>query len=104
MSDPSLASPDSRGNPPADEPPGDAPRVVGLRLYIRVLGGSFHVSQVLLRGGRSPEEMVAEIEAVPPERWFVMVADHQETGRDALAMVDDDLELRICAHGTLVQD
>lgn len=104
MSNPSLAPTDTGGNPPAGDPPDETPRTAAASFRIRVLGGAFHVRLVILANGRTAEQTVSDIENVPSDRWFVMVADHQDAGRDALAMVDDDLALRICAHGTLVQD
>ncbi|MCH9045981.1 MAG: hypothetical protein IIA40_07720 [SAR324 cluster bacterium] len=71
---------------------------------VKVLGGSFHVSEVLLMGEESSQDVIAIIDATPEDRWFVMVSDSSSDERDSLTMVDDNLEFQIYAHGVLRQE
>lgn len=73
-------------------------------LAVNVLGGTFHVMRLLLNGHQSEESVTSILRDTPADRWFVMVSDHAEDGQDALAMIDDTLELQVYAHGVLRQD
>jgi hypothetical protein len=86
-------------------PDGDSkiPRSVPA-MAIKVLGGTFHVKELLLAAEQTREEVLAVLRATPADRWFVMVSDHAGDAHDALAMIDDNLEFQIYAHGLLRQD
>lgn len=82
--------------------PKDAVNVPAFR--VQVLGGTFHVSALLVAREQRQEAVRALIEATPADRWFVMVADEFSSEADALAMIDDHLEFQIYAHGVLRRD
>ena len=71
---------------------------------VKVLGGTFHVREVLLFEDQMEAEVIATIHDIPADRWFVMVSDDHRAEQDALAMIDDQLEFQIFAHGVLRQD
>lgn len=73
-------------------------------LTVNVLGGTFYVSELQLNGHESPEAVTSILRELPADRWFVMVSDHPGDAQDALAMIDDALELQIYARGVLRQD
>jgi len=70
-------------------------------LSVRVLGGEFQVSEVLYDPAQTDRDVLALFEQTPADRWFVMVSESPGDGQDALALIDDDLEFQICAHGVL---
>jgi hypothetical protein len=71
---------------------------------VKVLGGTFHVAELMLDAEESPRDVLAVLHDTPADRWFVMVSDHAGDAQDALAMIDDNLEFQIYAHGLLRQD
>lgn len=71
---------------------------------VRVLGGTFVVKEIMLGKSESREQVLSLIHATAEDRWFVMVSDDAGGEMDALAMLDDDLEVQIYAHGVLRQD
>ena len=71
---------------------------------IKVLGGSFHVSEVCLTETETAQQIVKIIQELPEDRWFVMASDDESDHMDSLAVIDDDLEFRIYARGHLEQD
>jgi hypothetical protein len=71
---------------------------------VKVLGGTFHVSAILCSVRQTLEDVLSILDSTPADRWFVMVADHNDESHDALAMIDDALEFQIFAHGVLRQD
>lgn len=73
-------------------------------LAVTVLGGTFYVERLQLNGLESAEAVTAILRETPADRWFVMVSDHIGEAGDALAMIDDALELQIYALGVLRQD
>ncbi|HEX9844298.1 MAG TPA: hypothetical protein VGC20_16180 [bacterium] len=73
-------------------------------LAVKVLGGTFHVSAVMLDPDDSQDEVLSILSRTPADRWFVMVSDDAGDAQDALAMIDDNLEFQIYAHGVLRQD
>lgn len=75
-----------------------------LNFAVKVLGGTFHVRAVLVNDGETPQSVRTLIQETPADRWFVMVADDAANDDDALAMIDDNLEFQIHAHGVLRQD
>lgn len=70
---------------------------------VDVLGGRFTVKHVLHRPDEAHEDVVSAIKALPPDRWFVMVAEDARASQDALALIDDDLEFQVYALGVLQQ-
>jgi hypothetical protein len=73
-------------------------------LSIKVSGGTFHVSALMIQAHERQDDVISILHAVQPDRWFVMVSDNPEAETDSLAMIDDDLEFQIYAHGVLRQD
>jgi hypothetical protein len=73
-------------------------------LTVKVLGGTFHVSQILLEPQESRESVLAILRQTEADRWFVMVSDNGGDAQDALAMIDDRLEFQIYAQGVLRQN
>ena len=73
-------------------------------LDVKVLGGTFHVSAIMLEPDEAQEVVLSILNGTPADRWFVMVSDSAGDAQDALAMIDDDLEFQIYAHGVLRQD
>ena len=73
-------------------------------LAVKVLGGTFHVSEILLEPQESHEHVLSILRETEADRWFVMVSDNGGAGQDALAMIDDALEFQIYAQGLLRQD
>lgn len=82
-------------HPPPTEGPG---------LAVKVLGGTFHVARLHLNEQDTPEFVIELLRETPADRWFVMVSDDAEDTGDALAMIDDSLEVQIYAHGVLSHD
>ena len=73
-------------------------------LAVKVLGGTFHVSAIMLDPDDARDDVMAILTGTPADRWFVMVSDDAGDDQDALAMIDDNLEFQIYAHGVLRQD
>jgi hypothetical protein len=71
---------------------------------IDVLGGVFHVSELLLRAQEARRDVERILHTTPADRWFVMVSDHAGDAHDTLAMIDDNLEFQIYAYGVLRQE
>ena len=71
---------------------------------VKVLGGTFRVNELLLGENESSQQVSAAITTTPEERWFVMVAEESEENRDALAVIDDQMEFQLMAYGVLVPD
>jgi len=71
---------------------------------VKVLGGTFYVSEVNLENGQMPQDLVRTIREIPEDRWFVMASDDDSDHLDSLAIIDDDLEFRIYARGHLEQE
>ena len=71
---------------------------------VKVLGGTFYVSEVNLENGQMPQDLVRAIREIPEDRWFVMASDDDSDHLDSLAIIDDDLEFRIYARGHLEQE
>jgi len=71
---------------------------------VRVSGGTFHISELVLGPGDSAEQLQADIRTVDEDRWFVMVSESPEESMDSLAMIDDQLEFQVVARGVLKQD
>jgi len=71
---------------------------------VKVLGGRFRVSSILLQAQEAPERVLAVLQETEADRWFVMVSDNGGEGQDSLAMIDDSLEFQIYAQGVLSQD
>jgi len=71
---------------------------------IKVLGGTFHVSEVSLEVAASAAERIRILRELPEDRWFVMASDDDSDHLDSLAIIDDDMEFRIYARGHLEQD
>ena len=70
---------------------------------VKVLGGEFQVSEVLVDENTSNEQTIATITTTPEERWFVMAGEEREDQKDALAIIDDNMEFQIMAFGILTQ-
>ncbi len=67
---------------------------------IRVLGGSFTVQEVLSQNGPSEQETIDLMMTIPPDRWFVILDENPGgESRDALALIDDDLQFQSLAVG-----
>ncbi|HKI98932.1 MAG TPA: hypothetical protein VKB51_10700 [bacterium] len=73
-------------------------------LPVKVLGGTFHVAALLVADHNCEQDVIAVLHGTAADRWFVMVSDHAGDAPDALAMIDDNLEFQIYAHGVLRQD
>ena len=73
-------------------------------MAIKVLGGTFHVHEIVLHGTDGRDDVIQKIQSVPPDRWFVMASDHPGEKHDALSVIDDGLNFQVYAHGNLVQD
>lgn len=71
---------------------------------VKVLGGTFHVKEVLVEDGGSPEEVTAIIKGTSEDLWFVMAAEDTAEQTDSLALIDDDLDFKVCALGELSPD
>ena len=71
---------------------------------VKVLGGTFYVSEVNLENGQTPQDQVRTIREIPEDRWFVMASDDDSDHLDSLAIIDDELEFRIYARGHLEQE
>ena len=71
---------------------------------VKVLGGTFYVSEVNLENGQLAQDLVRTIREIPEDRWFVMASDDDTDHLDSLAIIDDDLEFRIYARGHLEQE
>ncbi len=89
-----------------DQPMNDEPKIPQqvAALSVKVLGGTFHVHEVMLLEGEAREDVLTIIRSIPHDRWFVMVSDEEAGGQDSLAMIDDNLEFQIFARGSLTQD
>jgi len=73
-------------------------------MAIKVLGGTFHVQEVVLHGADQKEDVIEKLKGVPADRWFVMASDHPGENHDALSVIDDALNFQVYAHGSLEQD
>ena len=85
---------DSNQNPMRTVPP----------FKIKVLGGAFNITEVMVEGDESIETVVASITTTSEDRWFVMTAEDSETNQDALAIIDDNMEFQIVAQGQLLPE
>lgn len=71
---------------------------------IKVLGGAFKITEVMMNEDESTETVIASITTTSENRWFVMAAEDSETGQDALAIIDDNMEFQIVAQGQLLPE
>lgn len=71
---------------------------------IKVLGGSFNITEVIVKGDESVETVIASITTTAEDRWFVMAAEETKTNQDALAIIDDNMEFQIVAQGELLPE
>jgi hypothetical protein len=84
----------------------DAKRQVPVEPFqLRVLGGNFTVSELVLDVGEPQEAFMSHLRDIPADRWFVMVAEEErEDSQDTLAVIDDNFEFQIYAVGTFVNE
>ena len=71
---------------------------------IKVLGGEFKITGVMMEADESTETVTASITTTAEDRWFVMAAEESEDKQDALAIIDDNMEFQIVAHGELLPE
>lgn len=79
---------------------------------IKVLGGDFKVTHVMVEADESAETVTALITTTSEDRWLVMAAEEtteedsveSETQQDALALINDKLEFQIVAQGELLPE
>ena len=70
-------------------------------LTVPVLGGRFHIEEIMLEKGQSEEEIRKLIEQTAMDRWFVMLSEGMDGEEDVLAIIDDMFEFQSIALGTL---
>jgi hypothetical protein len=73
-------------------------------IQLEVLGGTFTVREVFAEPGEDAETVLETIRTTNAERWFVMLAEGEETSLDVLALIDDAFEFHSVAAGTLQGD
>ncbi len=71
---------------------------------IKVLGGGFKITEVMVNEEESTETVTASISTTSEDRWFVMAAEDSESGQDTLAIIDDNMEFQIVALGQLLPE
>ncbi|MBI3993213.1 MAG: hypothetical protein HY342_08060 [Candidatus Lambdaproteobacteria bacterium] len=67
---------------------------------LRVLGGTFNVTELVMEKGQSKDEFQQHLKGIPSDRWFVMLAEDDEQAPDTLAIIDDEFEFQIYAIGS----
>ena len=84
----------------------DAKRQLPIEPFqLRVLGGSFTVSKLVLDEDEPQDAFLSHLREIPPDRWFVMVAEEEgEDASDTLAVIDDNFQFQIYAVGTFVNE
>jgi len=65
-----------------------------------VLGGTFTIQEFVMDRNQSRDEFGKFIKNIPSDRWFVMLAEEDESGPDTLAVIDDQFEFQIHAVGS----
>ncbi len=67
---------------------------------IKVLGGSFTVQEISPQDEASEQETVDLMMTISPDRWFVILDENPGgESRDALALIDDELQFQSLAVG-----
>ena len=70
-------------------------------MVIPVMGGRFEIKELLVDKAQGVKGILDRIRTIPPDRWFVMLAENEGTTEDVLALINDRFEFESIAIGTL---